>query len=129
MGLVNGAVAKVKVGENTLGYISGVDLELSTDVDDIKVLGSEWTETNPNFKAWKADADGYLDAGDAGQQALQQAFLNGTDVEMEIYEDETNYWSGKAHIENLKISIKDSTTEISTSFKGNGELKAPGTQG
>lgn len=125
MGLLNGAVAKLSVEEQDAGYISGVDLEVSVDVDDIKVLGEGWAKANPNFKSWKADIDGYYDPEDEGQQLIFNAIKAGTEIAIKIYEDETHFYSGNAIVENIKIAIKDGTTEVSGSIKGNGELTFP----
>lgn len=122
MGLVNGAVAKIKIGTKEVGYVSGVDLSVETNVDDIKVLGKAWQESNDSgIKNWKVDIDGYFDGTDAGQAELKA----GASIDIEIYVDETHFYEGNCIVESMKTSIKDGTTEISGSAKGNGELTYP----
>lgn len=123
MGLLNGKVAKVTVGGDVVGYVSGAELNMETGIDDIKVLGEDWSQSNPNINSWSISVDGYLDATDEGQQALQTAYMSKSQIAVEYFESTTKKYVGNAFVENLKISAKgDGTTEINASIKGDGAL-------
>ena len=47
---------------------------------------------------------------EAGQEALQSAYLSGTTVTVKLYVDETNHYTGSAYISSL--SIEDPVDDV-----------------
>ena len=77
------------------------------------------------LKEWSASAEGAYNVhtDTNGQTALQNAFLNGTDVDLKLYVNNTNYYSGQAIISSLSVEDPvDDVVSISIEFQGNGAL-------
>lgn len=132
MGLKTGLSAKitVKKGQSTateVAYVSGVSLETSVNLAEIKSLGAKWIERVSGIRDWSVDIDGYVDTTDTGQKALFEALEESSSVEVMVYldDDETTpvTLTGNALIESLSIDVApDDAHAISASLKGNGAL-------
>ena len=132
MGLKTGLSAKITVkgGNDTatdVAYVSGVSLETSVNLAEIKSLGSKWIERVSGIRDWNVDIDGYVDTSDAGQKLLFKALNESSNVEVTVYLDDNETTpvtlTGKALIESLSIDVApDDAHSISASLKGNGAL-------
>lgn len=101
-------------------------LELSLDTLETTALGDEWKKYIAGLKEWNASCEGdYAINSDAtGQKALQDAYLSGTEVTIELYVDSSNYYTGKAYISSLSIEDPvDDVVSFSCEFTGNGTLE------
>ena len=77
------------------------------------------------LKEWNASCEGdYAIHTDAnGQKALQDAYLSGTEVTIELYVDAENYYKGTAYISSLSIEDPvDDVVSFSCEFTGTGQL-------
>lgn len=104
-------------------------LELSLDTLETTALGDEWKKYIAGLKEWNASCEGdYAINSDAtGQKALQDAYLSGTEVTIELYVDSSNYYTGKAYISSLSIEDPvDDVVSFSCEFTGNGTLEFEG---
>ena len=125
---VAGKNGKVVIGESATKKVVGIknwSLELSLDTLETTALGDDWKNYITGLKEWSASSEGdYEVPVDAdGQQALQDAFLNGTTVTVELYVDGTNYYKGEAFINSLSIEDPvDDVVSISIEFTGTGAL-------
>lgn len=112
---VAGKNGKVVIGESATKKVVGIknwSLELSLDTLETTALGDDWKNYITGLKEWSASSEGdYEVPVDAdGQQALQDAFLNGTTVTVKLYVDGTNYYKGEAFINSL--SIEDPVDDV-----------------
>ena len=121
---VAGKNGKVVIGESATKKVVGIknwSLELSLDTLETTALGDDWKNYITGLKEWSASSEGdYEVPVDAdGQQALQDAFLNGTTVTVKLYVDGTNYYKGEAFINSLSIEDPvDDVVSISIEFTG-----------
>ena len=119
---VAGKNGKVVIGESATKKVVGIknwSLELSLDTLETTALGDDWKNYITGLKEWSASSEGdYEVPVDAdGQQALQDAFLNGTTVTVKLYVDGTNYYKGEAFINSLSIEDPvDDVVSISIEF-------------
>ena len=125
---VAGKTGKVVIGDASTQKVVGIknwSLELSLDTLETTALGDDWKNYITGLKEWSASSEGdYEVPVDAdGQQALQDAFLNGTTVTVKLYVDGTNYYKGEAFINSLSIEDPvDDVVSISIEFTGTGAL-------
>ncbi len=101
-------------------------LELSLDTLETTALGDEWKKYIAGLKEWSASCEGdYAISTDTeGQKALQDAYLNGTVVTVELYVDATNYYTGSAYISSLSIEDPvDDVVSFSCEFTGTDALE------
>ena len=122
---VAGKLGKVVLETNKVVGIKNWSLELSIDSLETTELGSDWKSYISGLKEWSASSEGdYAVHADAtGQQALQDAYLAGTDVTVKLYVDATHYYTGKAIVTSMSVEDPvDDVVSISIEFTGNGEL-------
>ena len=77
------------------------------------------------MKEWTASCDGDYDVQtvDSVQNTLQEAYLNGTEVEASFFVDDTHSYTGKAIISSLSVEDPvDDVVNISIEFTGNGAV-------
>ena len=84
-----------------------------------------WASTIGGAKSWSVSCDGQFIADDQGQQALFDAFVAGTDVQVEMKNaTESVYFAGKAAITSLEIDAQfDDVCTLSIELTGIGALK------
>ena len=122
---VAGKLGKVVLETNKVVGLKNWSLELSIDSLETTELGSDWKSYISGLKEWSASSEGdYAVHADAtGQQALQDAYLAGTDVTVKLYVDATHYYTGKAIVTSMSVEDPvDDVVSISIEFTGNGEL-------
>lgn len=125
---VAGKNGKVVIGADASKKVVGIknwSLELSLDTLETTALGDDWKNYITGLKEWSASSEGdYEVPVDAeGQEALQDAFLNGTTVTVKLYVDGKNYYTGEAYINSLSIEDPvDDVVSISIEFTGTGAL-------
>ena len=106
-------------------------LELSLDTLETTALGDEWKKYIAGLKEWNASCEGdyVIHTDTTGQKALQDAYLSGTEVTIELYVDSSNYYTGKAYISSLSIEDPvDDVVSFSCEFTGTGALSFELTQ-
>lgn len=119
-----GLTAKVKLGEDILGYISGCTLSLSKDIIEILAFGMEYKEKVPAIKDWSLSVDGTAAFSNEGsQKELHAAFESGDPVTIGIYLDDTTYFEGTGYISSLEIeAAPDDKISISSEMAGSGAV-------
>ena len=120
----------VYVGENesrkAIGGQKGCTLSMEADTIDISNKNDfGWASTIGGAKSWSVACDGQFIADDAGQQALFDAFVAGTDVQVEMKNAaESVYFAGKAAITSLEVDAQfDDVCTLSMELQGIGALK------
>ena len=119
-----GLTAKVKLGDEVLGYISGCTLSLSKDIIEILAFGMQYKEKVPAIKDWSLSVDGTAAfSKDGTQKKLHDAFESGEAVTIGIYLDDTTYFEGTGYIASLEIeAAPDDKISISSEMSGSGAV-------
>lgn len=125
---IAGKKGKVAIGTTEPSTIVGIknwSIDLSLDTLETTALGDDWKSYITGKKEWTASAEGDFNiiTDTAGQQALQDAYLNGTAIDAQFYVDDTHFYGGSAIINSLSIEDPvDDVVSISIEFTGNGEI-------
>ena len=130
MSVTRGLDVLVYVGENeqkkVIGGQKGCTLSLEADTIDISNKNdSGWASTISGAKSWTVSCEGQFIADDQGQQALFDAFVAGTEVQIELKNpSETVYFAGKAAITSLEVDAQfDDVCTLSMELQGIGALR------
>ena len=101
---------------------------LSMEADSIDVSNKNdygWTSTIGGAKSWTVSCDGQFLTDDAGQQALMDAFVAGTNLNVELKnKNESVYFAGTAQITSIEVDAQfDDVCALSIELQGVGPLK------
>ena len=111
--------------KQAIGGQKGCTLTMEADTIDISNKNDfGWASTIGGAKSWSVSCDGQFVADDAGQQALFDAFVAGTEVDVEMKNTgETVYFAGKAAITSLEVDAQfDDVCTLSMELQGIGAL-------
>ena len=111
--------------KQAIGGQKGCTLTMEADTIDISNKNDfGWASTIGGAKSWSVSCDGQFVADDAGQQALFDAFVAGTEVDIEMKNTaESVYFAGKAAITSLEVDAQfDDVCTLSTELQGIGAL-------
>ena len=125
MAVTRGLDVLVYVGENAVGGQKGCTLTMEAETIDVSNKNDfGWSSTIGGAKSWSVSCDGQFIAADAGQKALITAFVNGTDVQVEMKNsDNSIYFSGTAAITSLEVDAQfDDVATITMELQGKGAL-------
>lgn len=99
-----GLTASIKVGEDTIAYISGASLTLEKEIIEILAFGMQYKEKVPAVKDWSVSLDGTVAlAKDGTQKKLYDAFESGEGITIGIYLDSNTYFTGTGYVQNFNI--------------------------
>lgn len=119
-----GSEGKVFVGSNQVAEIKSWSLEISSDVTNASIIGTQWQKNQATIKSFSGSFEGFWDDADPdGQDAL---VVGGT-VTLNMYaagnDSGDKYWSGDAIITSISYNAAfDGLVEASFSFTGTGAL-------
>ena len=111
--------------KKAIGGQKGCTLTMEADTIDISNKNDfGWASTIGGAKSWSVACDGQFIADDQGQQALFDAFVAGTDVQVETKNAaEAIYFAGKAAITSLEVDAQfDDVCTLSMELQGIGAL-------
>ena len=130
MAVTKGLDILVYVGADSnkkaIGGQKGCTLSLEADTIDVSNKNDfGWASTISGAKSWTVSCEGQFIADDQGQQALFDAFVAGTDVDVEMKNTgESVYFAGKAAITSLEIDAQfDDVCTLSMELQGIGALQ------
>ena len=126
MAVTRGLDVLVYVGANAVGGQKGCTLTMEAETIDVSNKNDfGWASTIGGAKSWSVSCDGQFIADDAGQKALMDAFVAGTDVQVEMKNsDNTIYFAGTASITSLEVDAQfDDVATMSMELQGVGALK------
>ena len=130
MAVTKGLDILIYVGQDSnkkaIGGQKGCTLSMEADTIDISNKNDfGWASTIGGAKSWSVACDGQFIADDQGQQALFDAFVAGTDVQVEMKSTaESVYFAGKAAITSLEVDAQfDDVCTLSMELQGIGALK------
>ena len=112
--------------KQAIGGQKGCTLTMEADTIDVSNKNDYgWASTIGGAKSWSVSCDGQFVADDAGQQALFDAFVAGTEVDIEMKNTgETVYFAGKAAITSLEVDAQfDDVCTLSMELQGIGVLQ------
>lgn len=123
--VVKGLDVKIKVGAQVVGGQRNASLEMSAETIDTTVKTSEgWASKIPGLKSWSSSCDGVYFVDDVGLQAVQTAFENGTEVDLEFTNTTSVVYKGKAVITSMSLDAgQDDVVSYTISFEGSGKLE------
>jgi TP901-1 family phage major tail protein len=106
-----------------LGGQTGATLNRSTNMIEVTSKDGEgWQENLAGIKSWSIDCDGFLVSNDSALEELEDAWLNGTEIAVDIS------YAGKQYTGNVLVSdfpsefpVDDAVT-FSLSLTGTGKL-------
>ena len=111
--------------KKAIGGQKGCTLTMeAADIDVSNKNDFGWTSTIGGAKSWSVSCEGQFLTDDQGQQALMDAFVAGTDVDVELKNTgETVYFAGKAQITSVEVDAQfDDVATLAVEFTGQGAL-------
>lgn len=126
MAVTKGLDILVYVGTQAIGGQKGCTLTMEADTIDISNKNDfGWASFIGGAKQWSVSCDGQFIADDVGQQALFDAFVAGTEVQVEMKNtSESVYFKGKASITSLEVDAQfDDVCTLSMELQGIGALQ------
>ena len=83
-----------------------------------------WASFIGGAKQWSVSCDGQFVVSDEGQKAIMDAFIAGTEVDIEMKNQaETVYYKGKACVTSVEVDAQfDDVATLSVEFQGLGAL-------
>ena len=124
MAAIKGLDVLVKVGSQVVGGQRNASLEMSAETIDttVKTTGG-WASKIPGMKSWTSSCDGVYFLDDAGLEAAQTAFINGTAVQLVFSNSEGLAYSGQAVITSMSVEAgQEDVVSYTISFEGTGAL-------
>ena len=115
----------VYVGTKAVGGQKGCTLTMEAETIDVSNKNDfGWASTIGGAKSWSVSCDGQFIADDQGQKALMNAFVAGTEVQVEMKNTaESIYFAGKAAITSLEVDAQfDDVATMSIELQGIGAL-------
>ena len=130
MAVTKGLDILIYVGEasnkKAIGGQKGCTLSMEADSIDVSNKNDYgWTSTIGGAKSWTVSCDGQFLTDDAGQQALMDAFVAGTNLNVELKnKNESVYFAGTAQITSIEVDAQfDDVCALSIELQGVGPLK------
>ena len=126
MAAIKGLDVLIKVGSQVVGGQRNASLEMSAETIDttVKTTGG-WAAKIPGIKSWTSSCDGIYFLDDAGLEAAQTAFMNGTAVSLEFSNSSGLSYSGQAVITSMSVEAgQEDVVSYTISFEGTGALTA-----
>jgi TP901-1 family phage major tail protein len=110
--------------KSVIGGQSGATLNRSTNIIEVTSKdGQGWAESIAGIKSWSIDCEGFLVLNDAGLEALEMAWENGTEIEVEL-EYNGSVYTGSALISDFPNEFpQDDAVTFSLSLTGTGALQ------
>lgn len=126
MAAIKGLDVLIKVGSQVVGGQRNASLEMSAETIDttVKTTGG-WASKITGIKSWTSSCDGVYFVDDAGLEAAQTAFMNGTAVSLEFSNSNGLSYSGQAVITSMSVEAgQEDIVSYTISFEGTGALTA-----
>ena len=126
MSAIKGLDVLIKVGSTVVGGQRNASLEMSAETIDTTVKSTGgWAAKIPGIKSWTSSCDGVYFLDDAGLEAAQAAFMNGTEVKLDFSNSAGLAYSGQAVITSMSVEAgQEDVVSYTISFEGTGALTA-----
>lgn len=127
MAKIKGIDFVLKINSKVVAGRKGASMSVSADTIDTTTAESNgWKEKDYGFKEWSISTDGLLIVDDLGFDAVEEALINGTILDIEVVRDKKKF-TGKCLVTSLESDCPfDDMVSYSISLEGTGQLvKAP----
>ena len=126
MSAIKGLDVLIKVGSTVVGGQRNASLEMSAETIDTTVKSTGgWAAKIPGIKSWTSSCDGVYFLDDAGLEAAQTAFMEGTEVKLDFSKGAELVYSGQAVITSMSVEAgQEDVVSYTISFEGTGALTA-----
>lgn len=121
---IAGKGGSVYIGANKVAEISQWSVDLKADNIDVTNFDSNgWKQFIQGIKEWSGSMEGnFVPTDTTGQQALINAYMNGTTVSIELRIDATKKIAGTVYIETIGIEVPiDKQQTFKCDFTGTGQ--------
>jgi hypothetical protein len=120
----SGSEGKVFVGSSQIAEVKSWSLEVTSDMVDASIIGTQWRKSHPTIKSWSGSFEAFWDEEDKNGQGKLSA---GNTVTLNLYPqgDEVGnpYFSGQVIITSVAYKASfDGLVESSFSFTGTDAL-------
>lgn len=108
----------------SIGAQRSADLKRTAESIDIshKTSGG-WSAKKAGLRSWSIDLGGLMLLSDTGIEALEAAFIEGKEINIQLVYPDNSTQSGWGSITDFSLSTPhDGSAEISGTIEGNGEL-------
>ena len=125
MAVTRGLDILVHVGTKAIGGQKGCTLTMEADtIDTSNKNDAGWASFIGGAKQWSVSCDGQFVVDDEGQKAIMDAFIAGTEVDIEMKNQaETVYYKGKACVTSVEVDAQfDDVATLSVELQGLGAL-------
>ena len=125
MAVTRGLDILVHVVAKAIGVQKRCTLTMEADTKDTSNKNDAgWASFIGGAKQWSVSCDGQFVVDDEGQKAIMDAFIAGTEVDIEMKNQaETVYYKGKACITSVEVDAQfDDVATLSVEFQGLGAL-------
>lgn len=115
--------AKVGSTPTVVGGQSGATLNRETNVIEVTSKESGWAENLSGVKSWSIECEGYVVVSDSAYTALETAWENGDEIDVEIRVPSGSTYKGKALIAEFPLEApQDDALTFSITLQGTGAL-------
>ena len=125
MAVTRGLEILVYIGEVAVGGQKNCTLSMESETIDVSNKNDNgWSSFIGGAKSWSVSCDGQFITDDAGQKAIMTAFVGGTNVTVEMKnDDESVFFSGTAQITSVEVEASfDDVATLSMELQGLGAL-------
>ena len=125
MAVTRGLDILVHIGSQSIGGQKGCTLTMEADtIDTSNKNDAGWASFIGGAKQWSVSCDGQFVVDDQGQKAIMDAFIAGTEVEVEMKNTgEKIYYKGKACVTSIEVDAQfDDVATLSVECQGLGAL-------
>ena len=124
MSAIKGLDVLIKVGTQVVGGQRNASLEMSAETIDTTVKSTGgWAAKIPGIKSWTSSCDGVYFVDDAGLEAAQAAFMNGTEVKLDFSNSAGLAYSGQAVITSMSVEAgQEDIVSYTISCEGTGAI-------
>lgn len=112
--------------ENWVSVAGQRNATLNRDADEADMtnkMSEGWYEGAPTYKNWSIDFDGLVMEEDASYQYLEEAYLNGDILQVQLITPAGNKYTGKGYLTSFPIDAPyDDAATYSGTIQGTGAL-------
>jgi predicted secreted protein len=123
---ITGKSGTVKIATTVITQLSSWKMDLNGDTKDVTNFQSNgWKEQIQGIKSWSGSCDGTwnVSTDTTGQQAIQNALLNGTIISLVLGLQGTNTYTGNALIKKVSLDeAVDGIVKFSFDYEGTAAL-------
>lgn len=108
----------------SIGGQRGATLNRASEtLESTHKLTGGWKEFGQSFKEWSIESEGLIVVDDIGYQALEDAYMNGTPVQVQMSMPSGDNFEGEAIVTELPIEAPyDDYATYSVTLQGSGPL-------